>query len=223
LILDDRNNIHRTSPGGKTFVYADNTLGRISHIDASDPLKIVIYKRDYGTVTLLDNTLSELEKINLTEKGYNDIPVAAGSNDGNMWLYDVTDYRLKKIKRDGSLILESNSLLDYGYQDVKPSFIQERKGKVILQDQDKGIFMFDNLGQFIQLFPFKIQQNIQFNGSSICFFDSGKFICYHTTLFEENEFDIPAERKAGLINVKAGDNKFYLIYKDGIDIIPIRS
>ena len=91
------------------------------------------------------------------------------------------------------------------------------------EEEGRGIFLFDNLGQFIQLFPFKVDQKVQFNGESLCWFDDQAFTCYNTSLFEEVQLEIPAERKTGLLNVKAGDDKFYLIYKDGIDIIPIRS
>ena len=224
VVVDDNNFIHRfTDQTFRKFTYNDNTLGKITHIDATDPLKITIYKKDYGVAIFLDNTLSEIDRINLYEKGFTEIPCLASSNDGNLWIYDLTDYRLKKVNNSGTVILESMSMIDFGHQDITPFYIQERNGKVVLQDANKGVFLFDNLGQYIQQFPFKIGQEIQFDGKNICYLEGGEFVCYHVELYSEKSIPLDSNKKAGLLNVKAGDNNLYLIYKEGIDIVPIRS
>jgi hypothetical protein len=224
VLVDNKNFIHRyTNQTEKAFTYNDNTLGKISHVDVTDPLKIVIYKKDYGVAIFLDNTLSEIDRINLYENGFTEIPCIASSNDGNLWIYDYTDYRLKKITQDGRVILESMSMLDFGLQNIKPFHMQERYGKLILQDEDLGIFLFDNLGQYIQPFPFKLQNEVQFDGSKICFLDGNDFTCYNVERYQEVSVPIGEHKKTGLKNVKAGDKNFYYIYTDGIDIIPKRS
>ncbi len=224
LIVDDKNFIHRyTNQTEKLYTYNDNTLGKISHLDATDPLKIVIYKKDYGVAIFLDNTLSEIDRINLYENGFTEIPCLASSNDGNLWIYDYTDYRIKKIKQDGTILLESMTMLDYGLQGIDPFHIQERYGKVILQDKKQGIFLFDNLGQFIQQFPFTLKNEVQFNGTNLCFMEDKEFTCYHIELYQEVSSPIDEQKKSGLNNIKAGENNFYYIYSNGIDIVPKRS
>ena len=224
LIVDDKNFIHRyTNQTEKLFTYNDNTLGLISHVDVTDPLKIVVYKKDYGVAIFLDNTLSEMDRINLYENGYTEIPCLASSNDGNLWIYDYTDYRIKKIRQDGKVLLESMSMLDFGLQSIQPFYMQERLGKLILQDENNGIFLFDNLGQFIQQFPFKLRNEVQFDGNNLCFIEADQFTCYHVERYQEVSTPIKEQKKSGLKNIKAGDNNFYFIYPNGIDIVPKRS
>lgn len=224
VLVDDKNFIHRyTNQTEKTFTYNDNSLGKISNVDVTDPLKIVIYKKDYGVVIFLDNTLSEIGRINLYENGFTEIPCVASSYDGNLWIYDYTDYRIKKISQDGRVILESMSMLDFGLQNIKPFFMQERYGKLILQDENQGIFLFDNLGQYIQPFPFKLKNEVQFDGNKLCFLDGNNFTCYSIERYQEISVPIGESKKTGLKNIKAGDKYLYYIYADGIDIIPKRS
>ncbi len=47
-----------------TFNFKDFQLGEIYSVDIINPMTIAVYYQDFNTVVLLDNKLSEIERIN---------------------------------------------------------------------------------------------------------------------------------------------------------------
>ncbi|HMQ08153.1 MAG TPA: hypothetical protein PKC30_12695 [Saprospiraceae bacterium] len=220
-ILDESNKVHRYSSKHEwMYTYADNTLGKITYLDITDPLKPLIYKRDYGTVIILDNTLSEIDRFNIFDYGYQGVNIASTSADGHYWIYDRSEYQLMKIDRKGKRLVTSINLIELGFQDIAPQQIIERQGKVILRDENAGILLFDNFGQYMRQFPFNVHGDVQFDGQNLIFFEQGKLIIYDTRYYSEKIFPLPdINKKAGLQEVKAGKDFIYLKYSNEIDII----
>lgn len=220
IILTQNNKVYfYTKDVIKKYEYADNTLGKITQVDVTNPLKIILYKKDYGLIITVDNTLSEIDRLSLFEKGFQAVSTASAALDGNLWIYDNTDYRLKKITPKGKVLLESITMVEIGMQGLNPDFIQEKAGKLILKDPNRGILLFDNLGQYIQTFPFKVEEDLQFDGNNLIFFEKDKMTIYDTRIFEEATIDLSLEKTAiKPKNVKISKFGMYYIYNDGIDI-----
>lgn len=72
------------------YQFSDIQLGDITSVDIMNPLKVVVYYKDFNTVVFLDNRLSEIERIN-----FNDLPdfinTGAAQNAGNnrLWLINT--------------------------------------------------------------------------------------------------------------------------------------
>jgi hypothetical protein len=72
--------ISKFSPNGDLLkIYSNKKLGKISSVDASNPLRIVVYYKDFARVVLLDSQLSEngegisLETLNLEQSDLHSI------------------------------------------------------------------------------------------------------------------------------------------------------
>ena len=64
-------------------------LGKMTHVDLQNPLKIVVFFGDFNTVVLLDNQLNLTQKINLSEHSNSILALGTGLASGNrLWLYD---------------------------------------------------------------------------------------------------------------------------------------
>ena len=224
-VLDDKNKIYRYSENHKLlYTYADNTLGKITYMDITDPLKILIYKKDYGTVIILDNTLSEIDRFNVLELGFQGATLVATATDGYYWLYDHTEYKMIKIDPQGRRIISSISMIELNLQEIQPHFLQEKQGKVILKDRNEGIILFDNFGQYMKRFPFQIESDIQFDGNHFIYYENGKIVFYNIQYYTEEEYIIPVTQiKTDLQQVKTGSNFLYFKYRNGIDIKPRQS
>lgn len=220
-ILDNANKLTKYNSSLKPqFSYADNTLGKITTVDVSDPLKITIYKKDFGLLIKLDNTLAEIDRINLYEMNFQSVPVVATALDAQTWLYEETRYQLIKINDRGQELLTSVNMVDQGLQNIQPTYIQEKAGKLIIQDPLRGVFLFDNLGQFIQTFPFKNKSNVQFDGTNIIFREEDKIVMYNTRLLEEQSIILDKKMLSpNLQQVILKKSKLYYIYSDGLSIV----
>jgi len=87
--------IIKQGPDGN-FRFNDLQLGRITSIDIINPLKVIVFFQDTNTVVLLDNKLSEIERIN-----FNNLPqflnVSTATNAGShsLWLFNVDTQQLE--------------------------------------------------------------------------------------------------------------------------------
>ena len=78
------------------YQYNDFQLGNITSVDIINPLKIVLFYEDLNTVVLVDNKLTEIERINFSNlQEY--ITVSAATNAGNntLWLFNVDSQQLE--------------------------------------------------------------------------------------------------------------------------------
>jgi hypothetical protein len=87
--------LNKQGPDGN-FLFNDLQLGRITSVDIINPLKVVVFFQDTNTVVLLDNKLSEIQRIN-----FNNLPqflnVSTATNAGNnsLWLFNVDTQQLE--------------------------------------------------------------------------------------------------------------------------------
>jgi len=77
----------------KTYSYNNIQLGAITTVDLSNPLKIVLFYRDFNTMVLLDNRLNELsDRINFSSESFaKNVAFVSVSSNNNVWLYSLDD------------------------------------------------------------------------------------------------------------------------------------
>ena len=69
--------------------YKNPSLGSISQVILTNPLKIVLYYESFNTVVLLDNQLNEIEKVVLSSLATPLVASAVGLAEGNkLWIYN---------------------------------------------------------------------------------------------------------------------------------------
>lgn len=121
-----KNNVLSKTKKEESFEYKNISLGKPTKIDIQNPLKIMLFYENFNTIILLDNQLSETQKINLSE---NDVPIMAAATGiafGNrLWIYNS--------------LTQEIGLFDYlknTFQSVTPSF----KGNLKYYESDFNAF-----------------------------------------------------------------------------------
>ncbi len=112
-----KNNVLSKSKKEESFEYKNISLGKPTKIDIQNPLKIMLFYENFNTIILLDNQLSETQKINLSE---NDVPIIATAtgiaSQNRLWIYNS--------------LTQEIGLFDYlknTYQSITPSFQENLK------------------------------------------------------------------------------------------------
>src|SRR5215217_2829812 len=82
--LDDKGDSVAVSNSLKNF-------GDIYSMDVSNPLKILVYHKDFGTVIVLDRFLNNINKIDLRKIGVLQARATARSYDNNYWVFDEVE------------------------------------------------------------------------------------------------------------------------------------
>ncbi len=79
----------------KTYQFSDIQLGNISSVSILNPLKIVVFYKAVNTVVLLDDKLTEINRINFnTLPHYINVGAATPASANNLWLFNIDTQEL---------------------------------------------------------------------------------------------------------------------------------
>ena len=84
-----KNSVFIKKNNTETFEYKNLALGRITHVDIGNPLKIVLFYENFNTIITLDNQLNETYKVNFSEFETPIVVAATGMAAQNrFWIYN---------------------------------------------------------------------------------------------------------------------------------------
>ena len=147
-ILNSRNQVKKiNSNGDSVAVYNDvKKYGQASLLDVSNPLKLLLYYRDFGTVVALDRFLNPVNTIDLRKQNILQAKAIGQSYDNQVWVYDELENKLKKINEEGKLLLETVDFRLLFNRAPSPQKIYDQNKYVYLYDSAQSVFVFDYYG-----------------------------------------------------------------------------
>jgi len=204
--------ISKFSPQGKLlFTYSNQTLGVISSIDVFNPMKIMLFYRDAGTLVFLNEQLSVInDPISLYDAGYYTISLASYSAANQIHLYDnankylhTLDFNLKEIA--------TTPIALYSFNPVKMIELEE-KG-LAFHDPKSGIYLFDAFGTFDKHIPI-ITNDFPVNVTSelIYSIDANSINFYNYKSMQSETRNLPFENVAQLLYFR---NHKIILQQDG--------
>ncbi|HEX4851570.1 MAG TPA: hypothetical protein VFV08_12220 [Puia sp.] len=155
-LLSSNNQLKKLSPQGDSLaVYNDvRRFGQVYNIDVTNPLKILVFYREFGTIVELDRFLHLINPIDLRSLGIFQAKAVGLAYDNNIWIYDELDAKLKRVGDDGTLIDQTTDLRQFADPVPEPQMIIDQGGFVYLYDSTKGVYNFDYYGAFQKHLPF---------------------------------------------------------------------
>jgi hypothetical protein len=130
-------------------------FGKLSALDVSNPLKPLLFYKDFSTIVILDRFLTNQSILDLRKLSILNPSAIGNSYDNNIWVYDEYDNKLKKIDQQGNKLWETADFRTAFEQSFSPQKILNDNGLVYLADTAKGVFVFDNYGSFKKGIPVK--------------------------------------------------------------------
>jgi hypothetical protein len=192
LVTPNDELIKYSAEGKELFHFHDRTLGEITYIDANNPFQIVVFFKDFQTVIWLDRTLNPISKINLSNFDFFQINTLAVSSDNNLWIYDNTNFRLKKVNNQGQILLETNEL-NALVSSLNPNFLIEKNNRIYLNNPETGILVFDSFGQFLQTIPLTSLTNFQIINDELFYQKENKYYRFHFQTLDKQVVELPFE------------------------------
>jgi len=122
--------------------------GNISLIDVTNPLKILVYYKDFATILELDRFFNIINTIDLHKQNLTGVNLIASSYDNNIWLFDEVNYKLKKIDDFGNILSETvdvRMLFDADNY-FSMNFLKDNNKEIFLYNKQNGLFVFDYYG-----------------------------------------------------------------------------
>ncbi len=143
-LLTSTDQLKKIDANGDSVAVYNNVkkFGKLTTVDVSNPLKVLLYYKDFSTIVVLDRLLNMRNTIDLRKHGIFRVSAVGQSYDGKVWLYDELDNKLKKIDEEGKLLLETPDFRQLFDVAPKPQKIFDQDGFIYLYDTARGFFVF---------------------------------------------------------------------------------
>lgn len=165
--------------------------GKLSDINATNPLRTILYYKDFRTVVVLDRLMNTVNTIDLRKQNLFQVRTIAPSYDNLIWVFDEQESKLKKIDTEGK-VLSQTADLRLVLQDAPiPVKMFDQNGFVYMYDPEKGMYIFDYYGAMKNKIVLLNWQFIQVLGNSILGIKDGKLLNYTTGTLDIKETTLP--------------------------------
>jgi hypothetical protein len=224
-VSDDKGNVFKyDSMGNQLLRYSPPKKAKVSLLEAWRGINIFIFYRELQEYTILDRFLTTSNQNFAFQKDREDnekrvgfARIATVASDNNLWVFDDEDFSIKKYDtRNNNVILHVplDLILDPSYYDL--TYIREYQNLLFINDKNKGILVFDNLGNYKTMIPQIGIDYYNFLGNNLYYLCEGKLIILDIYTSKKREVILPTDKKYKYILLS--ENKGYLFTEDSIDI-----
>lgn len=155
LYVLHRDRLIKTDRSGQELArFSRPDLGIPDRINVYDPMRILLFYRNFNLLLVLDNQLNLITApISLFDWGLVDVPCAALADENYLWLYDQVSDRLLKVDlRDGRSVFRSPPLTQLVGRENQPLRLRTNvRGLFVLLEE--GVAVFDAMGNFSAFVP----------------------------------------------------------------------
>ena len=217
IVRNDNTLIRYSNTGDSTGFYRSVLNGDIGAVDATNPLRILLYYPAYSKVVLLDRMLSEKSQTDLRRRQLLSVPAVATASDGRVWAYDPFNARLLKLDEEGETVRASNDLRQQTGFVPRPVFMLERDRRVYVCDTLKGILIFDQFANYINLLPLPGVSNLQAFDQQLIYRQGSELHSFDMRLSTDKTMKLP-DRQQTILHAVIGTGTLAVLYSDRLVI-----
>jgi hypothetical protein len=222
-LLSSTNQVKKLNASGDSVAIFNDVkkFGQASLIDVSNPLKVLLYYRDFATIVVLDRLLNVRNIIDLRKQGILQARAIGQSYDNKIWLYDEVENKLKKIDEEGKLLQETPDFRQLFGQAPMPQKIFDQDQYVYLYDSAQAVFVFDYYGALKNKILITGWHNFKVAGKYIFGSNDNKLFRYNIQTFRVDEWKMPDELYRSR-SFNFSSSRLYALKKDSIEIYSFR-
>lgn len=196
--------------------------GNIYTVDVTNPLKVLVYYKDFLTVVILDRFLNARNTIDLRKQGIVQAKAICQSYDNNIWVFDELDAKIKKVDDNGKVLLESTDLRMVFNEVPNPSQIIDADGMLYLYNSKYGFTVFDYYGALKGKHPFLNWKDVQVQNKFLLGRDSSYSYKVQPQQLLETKFKINIDW-GNASKVLTNGRLLYVLRKEALEIYGLPS
>lgn len=222
-ILNSRNQLKKLDANGDSVAAFNDVrkFGKATLVDVSNPLKVLLYYKDFTTIVVLDRFLNIRNTIDLRKQNIFQAKAIGQSYDNKIWVYDELENKLKKLDEDGKLLLETPDFRLLLGQSVSPVRIFDENKYVYLYDTAKGAYVFDYYGGLKNNILIQYWRNFKVTGKYIFGSKADTLYRYEISNFQYDEWKLPLQL-SGSTSFNFTSTRLYALKNNVIEIYSIR-
>jgi hypothetical protein len=212
------------SKGDLEFRFSNKSLGNISHVDARNKLKILLFYKDFSKLLFLDNMLAESSNtILLQDYRLDQASVVCMSFNNGFWVFDQINFNLVRMDQNLRITHETGNLSLLLGNTIKPNFALEAGNYLYINDPLLGILVFDIYGTYYKTIPLLGLSKFQvIDNKFIYFYKDDKFRRFDLLKLSEENILIPPT-ESPVIGVRTEKNMIYIRTKNQVGIYKFSS
>ena len=222
-VLNQTGQLKKMGPAGESIAVFNNVrqYGKIHFIDVTNPLKVLLYFKDFGTVVILDRFLNARATLDLRRRQLFQVKSIGQAYDNNIWVFDELESKLKRVGEDGRIIDQSADFRLIFDSMPSPSFIVDQNKLVYLYDATKGVYLFDYYGAFKNRIRFTGWTDFSVINNTLFGRDAGMLYRYEPGTLNLLQYPIPvAMQNARKIKIMPGN--LYLLRDHQLEVYSYR-
>lgn len=168
-LLNSSDQLKKINEKGDSVAVFNNIrkYGKVAQIDVSNPLRVLLYYKDFSTVVVLDRLLNVRSTIDFRKQEIFQVQAVCLAYDNGIWLYDEFEHKLKKLDEDGKLLFASTDFRQLFDEAFSFTAINDQDGYLYLYDKNKGVYVFDYYGTLKNIFSLTGYNNFKAVGKFI--------------------------------------------------------
>lgn len=190
----NKNELQKTDKNLKQICTWDEySYGDIGFVDVSDPMRILVYYKNFNRIVFLDNTLSLLrEPLSLDDVDFYSVGAVASSNFGGVWLFDNLESRLIQLDKNLNVSLAGVNL----FSEIGESPVVEilvGTNYIILKTEDGQIIILDKFASFYSKLNIPQNAPMCIDNGVVYFIDQSVLFSYDIRKKQQSKLDLPAK------------------------------
>ena len=207
--------ITKFSPSMDSLIsFSPNKLGDISLLEAWHGFQIFAFYEEFQEFVLLDRFLTRDPRYRLSQTSTNYVDMCTISSDQNLWIFEENQLRLIKLNlniREIDIEVPLEFVLEANEHNI--TFIREYQNLVFIIDEYSGIYVLDNLGNFLRKIDAPGIKNCSFRDEHIFYMLNNEV---HVIDLYQGSHEIIKISNADYLGVLPVENAILVIQKDRI-------
>ncbi|HBF88806.1 MAG TPA: hypothetical protein DDX39_09205 [Bacteroidales bacterium] len=193
IYVVNKESIKKYTPEGiLKHTYSNAKYSEISSIDATNPMRILVFYKEFNQVLFLDNTLSEIRSaISLDDLNVESPELVCSSYDSGFWVFNGFTKQLLYFNNNLQLIHKGVEIGSMLKENSLPTFIIEKNNQVFLNMSNQETFVFDRFGNFKSIIYADIAKDFQVIDNNLYFFSNQHLIKLDHVLLKTDTLNIP--------------------------------
>jgi hypothetical protein len=199
--------------------YSNKAFGNIDYIDLSNPLKILLFYKNFSQLVFLDNMLSETRSpISLIDIDIKQATLTCTSHNNGIWIYNSLNKELNWVDQNLEIKQRTGNISRALQININPNYLIEQNNTLYLNDPEIGILIFDNFGTYYKTIPIKGLKEFQVVNNKLFYLDQSYLKSFGIKTLQIDSLALPdtVVRMAQIEN-----NRLYLLSHKQISVYKI--
>lgn len=201
--------------GIKLHTYSNPFCGDISYVDVKDPMRLLVFFKDFNKVVFLSNKLVEIgSPIELDNIGFSGVSICCNSHLGGFWLFDSQALQLIHLNANLEPAHKGTVLQNIFKKTTElPVQLIEDNDMIYMSLPKTGLLVFDKFGTYYKTLPIENVGKFQVMNDKVIQFHANQLYSYDKE-FQSDSVSLPAKIKF----VSASIYKNQIVATDGSEI-----